>query len=42
VVAPAMLGPSASEATRLFYKQMALRKGLSFDVTIPKTMTRRA
>jgi hypothetical protein len=42
VVAPAMPGPNAGEATRLFYKQMALRRGLPFDVTITKTATRLA
>jgi DNA-damage-inducible protein J len=36
------LGLNASEAIRLFYKQVALRKGLPFDVTIPNPATRRA
>jgi DNA-damage-inducible protein J len=36
------LGLNASEAIRLFYKQIALRKGLPFDVTIPNAATRRA
>ena len=36
------LGLTASEAIRLFYKQVALRKGLPFDVTIPNAATRRA
>jgi DNA-damage-inducible protein J len=38
----AELGLNASEAIRLFYKQVALRKGLPFDVTIPNAATRRA
>jgi DNA-damage-inducible protein J len=36
------LGLNASEAIRLFYKQVALRKGLPFDVKIPNVATRRA
>jgi DNA-damage-inducible protein J len=36
------LGLSASDAIRLFYKQVALRKGLPFDVAIPNAGTRRA
>jgi DNA-damage-inducible protein J len=36
------LGLNASEAIRLFYKQIALRKGLPFDVAIPNAATRRA
>jgi DNA-damage-inducible protein J len=36
------LGLSASDAIRLFYKQVALRKGLPFDVAIPNMATRRA
>jgi DNA-damage-inducible protein J len=36
------LGLNASDAIRLFYKQVALRKGLPFDVKIPNTATRRA
>jgi DNA-damage-inducible protein J len=36
------LGLNASEAIRLFYKQIALRKGLPFDVTIPNAATRQA
>jgi DNA-damage-inducible protein J len=36
------LGLSASEAIRLFYKQVVLRQGLPFDVTIPNAATRRA
>lgn len=36
------LGLNASDAIRLFYKQVALRKGLPFDVVIPNAATRRA
>lgn len=36
------LGLNASEAIRLFYKQVAMRKGLPFDVVIPNAATRRA
>lgn len=36
------LGLNASEAIRLFYKQVALRKGLPFDVRLPNATTRRA
>jgi DNA-damage-inducible protein J len=36
------LGLTASEAIRLFYKQVALRKGLPFDVKVPNAETRRA
>ena len=36
------LGLNASEAIRLFYRQVALRKGLPFDVRIPNAATRRA
>jgi DNA-damage-inducible protein J len=36
------LGLNASEAIRLFYKQVVLRKGLPFDVVIPNATTRRA
>jgi DNA-damage-inducible protein J len=36
------LGLTASEAIRLFYKQVALRKGLPFDVEVPNAATRRA
>jgi DNA-damage-inducible protein J len=36
------LGLNASEAIRLFYKQVALRKGLPFEVRIPNAETRRA
>jgi DNA-damage-inducible protein J len=36
------LGLTASEAIRLFYRQIALRKGLPFDVKVPNAATRRA
>lgn len=36
------LGLNASDAIRLFYKQVALQKGLPFDVKIPNATTRRA
>ena len=36
------LGLTASEAIRLFYRQVALRKGLPFDVKVPNAETRRA
>jgi DNA-damage-inducible protein J len=36
------LGLNASEAIRLFYRQVALRKGLPFDVRLPNATTRRA
>lgn len=36
------LGLNASEAIRLFYRQVALRKGLPFDVKIPNATTRKA
>ena len=36
------LGLTASDAIRLFYKQITLRKGLPFDVKIPNAATRRA
>ncbi len=35
------LGLNASEAIRLFYRQVAMRKGLPFDVKIPNATTRR-
>jgi DNA-damage-inducible protein J len=38
----AALGLNASDAIRVFYKQVVLRKGLPFDVNIPNEMTRRA
>ena len=34
------LGLTASEAIRLFYRQVALRKGLPFDVKLPNVATR--
>jgi DNA-damage-inducible protein J len=36
------LGLDASDAIRVFYRQVVLRKGLPFDVTIPNETTRRA
>lgn len=33
------LGLSTTEAIRLFYRQVALRKGLPFDVKIPNAET---
>jgi DNA-damage-inducible protein J len=36
------LGLTASDAIRLFYRQVALRKGLPFDVKVPNAETRRA
>jgi DNA-damage-inducible protein J len=36
------LGLNASDAIRVFSKQVVLRKGLPFDVTIPNEATRRA
>jgi DNA-damage-inducible protein J len=36
------LGLSASEAIRMFYRQVALQKGLPFDVKLPNATTRRA
>ena len=36
------LGLNASDAIRLFYKQVTLQKGLPFDVKIPNAATRRA
>jgi DNA-damage-inducible protein J len=36
------LGMTASDAIRIFYKQVVLRKGLPFDVMIPNAETRRA
>lgn len=35
------LGLSASQAITLFYRQVHMRKGLPFDVVIPKETTRR-
>jgi DNA-damage-inducible protein J len=36
------LGLNASDAIRVFYRQVVLRKGLPFDVLIPNKATRRA
>jgi DNA-damage-inducible protein J len=36
------LGLDASDAIRVFYKQVVLRKGLPFDVAMPNATTRRA
>ena len=36
------LGLTASDAIRLFYKQVALRRVLPFDVVIPNAATRKA
>jgi len=36
------LGLTASDAIRLFYEQVALRRGLPFDVVIPNATTRKA
>ncbi len=36
------LGLTASDAIRLFYKQVALRRGLPLDVVIPNAATRKA
>jgi DNA-damage-inducible protein J len=36
------LGLNASEAIRMFYRQVALQKGLPFEVKIPNAETRRA
>ena len=36
------LGLSTTEAIRLFYRQLVLRKGLPFDVKIPNAETREA
>ena len=36
------LGLDVSDAIRVFYKQVVLRKGLPFDVAIPNPTTRRA
>ena len=35
------LGLSVTQAITLFYRQVALRKGLPFDVVIPNATTRR-
>jgi DNA-damage-inducible protein J len=36
------LGLNASDAIRLFYRQVALQKSLPFDVKLPNAATRRA
>jgi DNA-damage-inducible protein J len=36
------LGPDVSDAIRVFYQQVVLRKGLPFDVALPNAATRRA
>jgi len=36
------LGMNPSDAIRMFYKQVVLRKGLPFEVVIPKAEIRRA
>jgi DNA-damage-inducible protein J len=36
------LGLDASDAIRVFYKQVVLRKGLPFDVAMPNKATQRA
>jgi DNA-damage-inducible protein J len=36
------LGLDSSDAIRVFYKQVVLRQGLPFDMTIPNEATRRA
>jgi DNA-damage-inducible protein J len=38
----AALGLNASDAIRVFYKQVVLRKGLPFDLAIPNETSRRA
>jgi DNA-damage-inducible protein J len=38
----ARLGLNASDAVRLFYQQVILRRGLPFDVRIPNAATRKA
>lgn len=35
------LGMTASDAIRMFYRQVALRKGLPFDVAIPNAETQK-
>ncbi len=35
------LGMNPSDAIRMFYKQVVMRKGLPFDVVIPNAETRR-
>ena len=36
------LGLNASEAIRMFYRQVALQKGLPFEVKLPNAETRKA
>ena len=36
------LGLTASDAIRLFYRQLTLREGLPFDVKLPNAETRQA
>jgi DNA-damage-inducible protein J len=36
------LGLNASEAITLFYRQVALRRGLPFEIKLPNKMTRAA
>jgi DNA-damage-inducible protein J len=36
------LGMNPSDAIRMFYKQVVMRKGLPFEVIIPNAETRRA
>jgi DNA-damage-inducible protein J len=38
----AEIGLSSSDAIRMFYKQVALRKGLPFEARIPNATTRKA
>ncbi len=38
----AEIGLSASDAIRMFYKQVTLRQGLPFEVRIPNATTRKA
>ncbi len=36
------IGLSTSDAIRMFYRQIVLRKGLPFSVNIPNTITRKS
>ena len=38
----AEIGLSSSDAIRMFYKQVTLRKGLPFEARIPNATTRKA
>jgi DNA-damage-inducible protein J len=38
----AEIGLNSSDAIRMFYKQVTLRKGLPFEATIPNATTRKA